>query len=71
MNNRNIDGVYGIDFPGELGEEQLGTGQLIGNEETVSKYLKKFKELWEYNLQKQCIEAKNELEKRNLRLQQN
>ena len=21
MNNRNIDGVYGIDFPGELGEE--------------------------------------------------
>lgn len=50
MNNRNIDGVYGIDFPGELGEDQLGTGQLIGNEETVSKYLKKFKELWEYNL---------------------
>lgn len=50
MNNRNIDGVYGIDFPGELGEEQLGNGQLIGNEEAVSKYLKKFKELWEYNL---------------------
>jgi len=26
VNNRNIDGAYGIEFPGEHGEEQLGTG---------------------------------------------
>ena len=26
VNNRNIDGAYGIEFPGENGEEQLGTG---------------------------------------------
>ncbi len=58
VNNRNIDGAYGIEFPGEHGEEQLGTGQLLGSEEVVNKYLKEFKKLWEHNLQKQCAEAK-------------